>query len=120
MYYCKYSIGSISWHCHGARTYLPWVLPLHALHWHPLWPGAWVRLLGHPLAVAPEGSHALGTRLVHAHGRAAHAGRVHAAPTAAHGVHVARQGWWSPPGPRLVHELATVLVGSHLERGTHL
>lgn len=105
-------------------THLSWVLPLHALHWHPLWSGPRVPLLGHPLAVAPEGPHALGSWLVHAHRRASHAGSTHA-PATPHGaawVHAAgSHGGGASRGALLVHELAPVaLVGCHLKRGRHL
>ena len=97
-------------------AHLPRVGPLHTLHAHALRPpGPGVALLlGHPLAVGPERPHALGPRLVHPHGRAAHVGSIHAR------AHVPREGPRAP-GTRLVHELAVVrLVGSHLEGGTHL
>lgn len=89
--------------------------PFHALQTHALWSGACVALLGHPLTVgSAERSHALGPGLVHAHGRAADVGRIHAR------AHVAGERRGSS-GSRLVHELAVVgLVWSHLERGTHL
>lgn len=96
-------------------THLSRVRPLHALHAHALLPRPCVGpLLRHPLAVGPEGTHALAPRLVHSHGGPAHGGRVHAT------AHVPGQGRRSA-GSRLVHELAVVrLVWRHLEGGAHL
>lgn len=95
-------------------THLPGVRSLHALHTHALGPRPCITLLGHPLAVSPEGPHALAPGLVHSHGGPTHGGRIHAC------AHVPREGWGSA-GSWLVHELAVVrLVWCHLERGAHL
>lgn len=69
-------------------------------------------MLGHALAVGPEGTHAWASSLVHAHGRAVHVG-VHGRPHAGR-VHAAGRS------PR-AHELVVVgLRRAHLERGAHL
>lgn len=88
--------------------------PLCALHWHGLRSGAWVSLLGHPLAMGPKRPHSWCPGLVHAHWRAADIGAVHAS-THASWVHASCHGRRSP-GSGLVHKLAVIaLRRAHLK-----
>lgn len=99
-------------------SYLSRIRPLCALHGHGLRSGARVTLLGHPLAVAAEGTHTGPSGLVHAHRRATHVRTIH---TGSHTrVHAPCHGRRAT-GPRLVHKLGVVaLRRAHLKRGADL
>lgn len=106
-------------HNRRISPHLSRIWPLCALHGHSLRSGAWICLLGHPLAVGSERPHSRCPGLVHAHWRAADIGVVYAS-TNASWVHASCHGRWAP-GSRLVHKLAVItLRRAHLKRWAHL